>query len=349
MTLSSNTPIISRGILLRQEAVEDNQLESFMEAINRLSRSPLRSDQVYIRSMYLCSDRLCPQDWGRFSPAALEQICKLTVGQSVLVGHDRSRLPIARFFKAEVVRRPDDLSDEEGNEVHWVRAWFYWLRDTSGAKDLLLNIDGGIYREVSISWKYRSASCSICHNPIDKCEHVPGKFYGEQRCTYLIEEVSEVLEGSIVYKGAEKDTRLDGCHQSRTWVTENLSASGSAKENLSDNSWPDKNDWDECLEILHRQEIDTRSLLVITDDIRAVLPVLWIGKLSGWRIKVLIPEDAKPASELPGGVDHQRGWDCVGQEAEWDLLYIRMSRQNLLRSELLLKKYHTLTRCQIYR
>ncbi len=198
-----------RAELIRQDRTPEERQEEFIGRINQLTRLPLRLDQVYIRSMYLCSTRLCRQDWGRFTREALEEVVQMLPGKSVIVGHDRSRLPIARYFHAEVIRREDDPVDEEGREVYWVRAWFYWLRETSGARDLALNIDGGIYREVSISWRYEKATCCICSGAIQQCSHIPGRIYDGVRCTFEIEKVRDVLEGSIVYKGAEDGTGFE--------------------------------------------------------------------------------------------------------------------------------------------
>jgi hypothetical protein len=89
-----------------------------------------------------------------------------------------------------------------------VQAWFYWLRETSGAADLLLNIDGGIYREVSIAWRYRHWQCSICGKEDGTCRHRPGERIGEDHCLRVIDEVLDVLDGSRVYKGADADATL---------------------------------------------------------------------------------------------------------------------------------------------
>ena len=186
-----------------------------MEAINRLAQRELARDEVYIRSMYLCSTQLCETDWCRFSGKALHEIARKVVGESVLAGHDKHSLPVARFFRATVVDRPEVPDPETGRPTHWVRAWFYWLKETQGASDLALNIDGGIYREVSISWRYRGGRCSICNRPTHSCAHVPGEIYEGLRCYTWIDEVVDVLEGSLVYRGADRETGILGEHDTR--------------------------------------------------------------------------------------------------------------------------------------
>ncbi|MBN2326317.1 MAG: hypothetical protein JXR73_04120 [Candidatus Omnitrophica bacterium] len=184
-------------------AVSDDDLA----LINRFAAGRLGAEQVYARSMYLCSSRLCASDGCQFTRTALEEIAENAAGLPVLTGHDRSSLPLARFYKARVERRG---TDEQGEPLYFVRAWFYWLRDTSGAKDLLLNIDGGIYREASLAWRYDAWRCSICGAANGSCGHRVGKIYGGKTCCRLIDHVVEVLEGSLVYKSADKDTFLAG-------------------------------------------------------------------------------------------------------------------------------------------
>jgi len=192
--------------------------EPDMKIINQLAPGELSTEKVFIRSMYLCSSQPCTSDGCQFTRNALEEIAQRVVGLSVLTGHDRSSLPIARFFKAEVVQ--SDNSDN-GEPIFFVRAWFYWLRNTSGAKDLLLNIDGGIYREVSLAWKFDSWICSICNSSNGKCGHRAGALYNERRCYRLIDHVTEVLEGSLVYKSADRNTYLSGERSEDGFVNEN--------------------------------------------------------------------------------------------------------------------------------
>ena len=203
--------IRSRGRLIEEPpATVDSESEENLRLVNRLAQSPLTKDQVYIRSMYLCSSQVCETDWCRFSDRALEGICEKVVGESVLAGHDKRSLPVARFFKARIVERPEVADPLTGEPTKWIRAWFYWLKETRGARDLALNMDGGIYREVSISWRYRGGRCSICDGPTRACRHTPGEVHDGNLCFVWIDEVLDVLEGSLVYRGADRETGIAG-------------------------------------------------------------------------------------------------------------------------------------------
>jgi len=217
-------PIV-RGLVFCREAAADPEVSADdLALINRYALEPLTAADVYVRSMYLASNQICEQDWRAFTRASLDQIAALVRGQSVMVGHNRETLPVARFFSASVVERGElgqrgvvGISGEnivqltEGPTA-WVRAWFYWLRATQDAEDLKRKIDGGIYREGSISWISEVERCSICgHEAWDweNCQHWAGQMYDGQRCVYVVERVRDVLEGSIVFKGADKGTGFD--------------------------------------------------------------------------------------------------------------------------------------------
>jgi len=206
----AETRLLNRAAVPGTEAADGALSPEDLALINRLAPRELTADEVYVRSMYLCSDQVCAADWGRFTGNALRRICDLVVGRAVLRGHDRASLPLARFYRAEVVPRSGEANADTGEAAQWVRAWFYWLRGTTGARDLLLNIDGGVYREVSISWRYRTAACSICGDDIRVCEHTPGRSYGERVCHFVVDDVVDVLEGSLVYRGAESQALLAG-------------------------------------------------------------------------------------------------------------------------------------------
>lgn len=186
---------------------EVNPTAQDMMRINRFAPTPLQAEQVFIRSMYLCSNQPCDADHCQLTRNALQQIARQIPGQSVLAGHNRNTLPLARFYHAEVVQRG---LDEAGQPILFVRAWFYWLRETEGSRDLLLKIDGGIYREVSLAWQFSEWRCSVCDAQRGECRHIPGKQYGETVCRRIIDSIDQVLEGSLVYKAADRGTWLAG-------------------------------------------------------------------------------------------------------------------------------------------
>lgn len=183
----------------------DKKAEESVAIINKLISPviPLSRDDIHMRTMLVTSDEVNSQG-GRFSDDELPHLAELIPGSPILVGHDKSRLPIARCFKSELVER--------GSRT-WVKAWFYWLKSTAGAADLARNIDGGIYTECSLGFSFGFPECCICSGDIRKCSHVAGREYrlesGERTsCHFIYRNVSRVNEISLVYRGAVAGTAI---------------------------------------------------------------------------------------------------------------------------------------------
>jgi len=182
------------------------RIEELTELINTniLPPEKISSDEVHIRAMYIVSDRVNSAG-GRFPAEDHQELARLLVDSPVLVGHRKDSLPIARNFHAETVQR--------GNE-RWIKVYFYWLKKANGAENLKNNIDGGIYKEGSISFVFGFPECGICGGDIRNCEHRPFVNYrkdGEDVEAYFnYRKIFKVLETSLVYRGAVHDTSLTG-------------------------------------------------------------------------------------------------------------------------------------------
>jgi len=176
-----------------------------IKEINRVvgPPKPVGSEEVHIRAMYIVSDQVNSQG-GRFAEEELDRLTELLIDAPVMVGHQRDSLPVARNFKAAKVR--------EGDRV-WVKTYFYWMKESDGAEALRNNIDGGIYKECSISFLFSFPECSICGRDIRQCHHVPFTDYelpsGDRRIAhFLYRGIERVLETSLVYRGSVADTRI---------------------------------------------------------------------------------------------------------------------------------------------
>jgi len=152
--------------------------------------------------MYIVSDEV-NSFGGRFPSDELGHLAELLVDSPVMVGHRKDKLPVARTFHAEIVTRDDK---------NWVKSYFYWLRSSSGADDLMQNIDAGIYKECSIGFTYMFPECSVCSKDIRTCRHEPFEQYqvgGDRHtCHFNYRQVERVLETSLVYRGAVPDTAM---------------------------------------------------------------------------------------------------------------------------------------------
>ncbi len=194
------------GILQARLAEADEVYdESLITEINERITPPrkLSADDVCIRAMYIVSDQLNSQG-GRFAEDDLETLAEMIADSPVMIGHRRDSLPVARNFKAETVI--------ENNQV-WIKSWFYWMKNTPWADELIKNIDGGIYRECSISFLFRFPECTICGRDIRSCGHVVFREYATddgmtEIAGFYYRRIEKVLETSLVYRGAIPDTRI---------------------------------------------------------------------------------------------------------------------------------------------
>ncbi len=182
------------------------RIEELTELINTNigPPEPVGADEVYIRAMYIVSDRVNSAG-GRFPAEDHETLAGLLIDSPVLVGHRKDSLPIARNFHAEAVQKGDE---------HWIKVYFYWLKKAEGAENLRNNIDGGIYKEGSISFIFGLPECGICGEDIRSCEHRPFRKYVKEgreiEAYFNYRRIFRVLETSLVYRGAVHDTSITG-------------------------------------------------------------------------------------------------------------------------------------------
>lgn len=175
-----------------------------IDLINRNVDPPaaIGADDVYIRAMYVVSDQV-NSFGGRFPRDEHEGLASLLVDSPVMVGHRRDKLPVGRTFHATSVMRGD---------VQWVKSYFYWLKSAEGSENLRDNIDGGIYKECSVAFTYCLPECSVCNKDIRECEHEPLREYRHDgtivSCWYNYRQLERVLETSLVYRGALRDTSV---------------------------------------------------------------------------------------------------------------------------------------------
>lgn len=164
--------------------------------------SPVTRSDIYIRAMYVVSDQV-NSFGGCFDVTDHAQLAELMLDAPVMIGHRKDQLPLGRVFHAVVAER---------DGTPWVKAYFYWLRSSSGADELRDNIDGGVYKECSVAFTYLTPECSICGKDIRQCPHQPFQVYrsdGESReCHFVYRDLDRVLEISLVYRGAVPNTRV---------------------------------------------------------------------------------------------------------------------------------------------
>jgi len=168
-------------------------VEALLEDVNRFALRPLAREEFAVFTLDLCNNRI-DRHHSRFPETELETIDRMTPGRPLMERHDlRGSLPRGTFFRSRLHRAGDTLS---------VRPDVYVLRTQDNA-DFILNIEGGVYRDTSIGFAFRTPECSVCAKDLRTCTHVPGRSYGDDTCHYLLRDVLEVIEGSVVPSGSQ--------------------------------------------------------------------------------------------------------------------------------------------------
>lgn len=162
-------------------------------SVNRFSLRALARDEFSVFTMDLCHNQV-DRHFSRFPEEELAKIDQMVPGRPLMERHDlRGTLPRGTFFRSRLHRNGDRVS---------VRPDVYVLRTRENA-DFILNIEGGVYRETSIGFSFRTPECSVCGMDLRTCDHVPGRSYGGEVCHFVMREVLEVIEGSVVSSGSQ--------------------------------------------------------------------------------------------------------------------------------------------------
>ena len=126
--------------------------EEQLEKINRLTKTKVTAEDVYVFSVRLCDDQV-DRDFERFDSAALPGLAKLFIGKTGIVDHKwSSDKQVARIFQTEVVR-------EDGAE--FIKAWAY-IRRGNANDEIIADIEAGIKKEVSVGCAMGRSVCSVC-------------------------------------------------------------------------------------------------------------------------------------------------------------------------------------------
>ena len=195
-TLKNGTIIKSASVTLPQDE---------LALINKYTRREMTADELYTFSVVLCDNEI-DRDFERFSIDALHTLSELYVGKTGVFNHEaKTENQIARIYKC-YVEKILDKQTQTGEIYHRLVAKAY-LPITEGNKELILLLDSGIRKEVSVGCAVSQKHCSICGKSLREstCKHHVGKYYAGKLCHTVLNAPTDAYEWSFVAVPAQRE------------------------------------------------------------------------------------------------------------------------------------------------
>ncbi len=185
-------------------AAENTQpnMNETLKQINKFTRRPLTEDEVFIFSVILCDNEI-DRDFEQFSDNSLYTLKSLFLGKTGVFDHvPTGSNQTARIFFTDVIT-DSCKKNSTGQPYKYLLAKAYMVKSSKN-KDLILEIDAGIKKEISVGCAIKSKICSICgaNHKINPCSHTPGKTYNvnglKSTCYLTLEQPLDAYEWSFV-------------------------------------------------------------------------------------------------------------------------------------------------------
>ncbi len=173
-----------------------------LNLINGYTRRKLSKDEVYVFSVVLCDNDI-DRDGERFTVESLFTLEKLFVGKTGIFDHNPSaKNQTARIFACSV-EAIDGRKTATGDDYFRLKARAY-LPVSEKNSDVILALDSGIIKEVSVGCAVEQVVCSICGERVELCPHQKGETYGSKLCCGELVNPYDAYEWSFVAVPSQK-------------------------------------------------------------------------------------------------------------------------------------------------
>lgn len=180
--------------------------EKELEKINSYTRRKFLKEEIYTFSVVLC-DNDVDRDMERFTVEALFDLEKLFVGKTGVFDHNPKALnQSARIFECNV----ENVAGKKticGDDYFRLVAKAY-IPKSEKTEELILSIDSGILKEVSVGCAVGRKACSVCSEEEGRCSHIKGETYGDKKCFFQLEKPYDAYEWSFVAVPAQKNAGI---------------------------------------------------------------------------------------------------------------------------------------------
>ncbi len=195
---------LKKEAVLGQVSENENRevTEEELKLINGYTRRNLSKDEVYVFSVVLCDNDI-DRDGERFTVESLFELEKLFVGKTGIFDHNPSaKNQTARIFACEV-EAVEGMKTATGDDYFRLKARAY-LPVSEKNNDVILALDSGIVKEVSVGCAVEEVLCSICGEKTDTCPHKKGETYGSKICCGELTHPYDAYEWSFVAVPSQK-------------------------------------------------------------------------------------------------------------------------------------------------
>lgn len=175
-----------------------------MEMINKLSRTPMAADDVYIFKINLCNNEV-DGDFERFTAQTLADLAAGSIGKPGVFNRSWAA-DAARIFKTEL--KVERLLRTKAGDVYCKLIGYAFLTKCEKNRPLIEAIEAREKREISIGCSVQRANCSICGGEVGTCCHVKGRTYDGKLCFANLEGAVNVFEWSFVAQPAIRKPRF---------------------------------------------------------------------------------------------------------------------------------------------
>ncbi len=174
--------------------------EDEIKEINKYTRRDFKADELYAFSVVLCDNEI-DRDFERFTDSALEGLSKLFLGKTGIFDHShKAGNQCARVFYTEV-KSVEGQKNRLGEPYKQLFARAY-MPKSAASDELILAIESGIKKEVSVGCSMKSSVCSVCGQPLGVCQHKKGKAYrkngAKTLCYFDLSDPADAYEWSFV-------------------------------------------------------------------------------------------------------------------------------------------------------
>ncbi len=174
--------------------------EAEIKEINKYTRRDFKADELYAFSVVLCDNEV-DRDFERFTDEALQGLCKLFLGKTGIFDHShKAGNQCARVFYTEV-KAVEGEKNRLGEQYKQLFARAY-MPKSAASDELILAIESGIKKEVSVGCSMKSSVCSVCGQPAGVCQHKKGKTYrksgAKTLCYFDLSDPTDAYEWSFV-------------------------------------------------------------------------------------------------------------------------------------------------------